>query len=55
VSEGTRILGPVAHGDPKAAEQFLPLVYEELGRLDGGVFATGVSEDDNFAYPLGHH
>ena len=33
VSEVTRILGSVAQGDPKAAEELLPLVYDELRRV----------------------
>ena len=33
VSEVTRILGSIAQGDPKAAEELLPLVYDELRRV----------------------
>ena len=33
VSHVTRILGAVAHGDAAAADELLPLVYEELRRL----------------------
>jgi RNA polymerase sigma factor (TIGR02999 family) len=33
VSEFTQILARVDRGDPKAAEELLPLVYEELRRL----------------------
>ena len=33
MSEVTRILGSVAQGDPKAAEELLPLVYDELRRV----------------------
>jgi len=33
VSEVTRILGSIEQGDQKAAEQLLPLVYEELRKL----------------------
>jgi len=33
MSEVTRILNAMEHGDPHAAEQLLPLVYEELRRL----------------------
>jgi RNA polymerase sigma factor (TIGR02999 family) len=33
VSEVTRILESAQNGDPKAAEELLPLVYEELRRL----------------------
>jgi RNA polymerase sigma factor (TIGR02999 family) len=34
-SEVTRLLEAVEHGDPKAAEELLPLVYQELRRLAG--------------------
>jgi len=33
MNEVTRILSAVEHGDPRAAEQLLPLVYDELRRL----------------------
>ena len=33
MSDVTRILNSIEQGDPKAAEQLLPLVYEELRRL----------------------
>lgn len=33
MSEVTRILSEIEHGDPAAAEQLLPLVYDELRRL----------------------
>src|SRR5436309_5478892 len=33
VSDVTRILDRVQQGDPKAAQELLPLVYEELRRL----------------------
>jgi RNA polymerase sigma factor (TIGR02999 family) len=33
MSEVTRILSQIDSGDPKAAEQLLPLVYEELRKL----------------------
>jgi RNA polymerase sigma factor (TIGR02999 family) len=33
VSDVTRILEWIEHGDPKAAEELLPLVYDELRRL----------------------
>jgi RNA polymerase sigma factor (TIGR02999 family) len=33
VSDVTHILDRVEHGDPKAAEELLPLVYEELRKL----------------------
>src|SRR5436190_3683569 len=33
MSEVTRILSAIEKGDPQAAEQLLPLVYDELRRL----------------------
>src|SRR3954462_1363042 len=33
MSEVTRILSAIERGDPQAAEQLLPLVYEELRKL----------------------
>ena len=33
MSEVTRILSAIEHGDPLAADQLLPLVYEELRKL----------------------
>ena len=33
MSDVTRILDAIDHGDPKAAEKLLPLVYEELRKL----------------------
>src|SRR5947209_15217979 len=33
MNQVTRILSAIDHGDPRAAEQLLPLVYEELRRL----------------------
>jgi RNA polymerase sigma factor (TIGR02999 family) len=33
MSEVTRILSAIGHGDPSAAEQLLPLVYDELRKL----------------------
>ena len=33
MSEVTRLLEAIQHGDPKAAEELLPLVYEELRKL----------------------
>jgi len=35
MSEVTRILSAIEQGDPSAAEQLLPLVYEELRKLAG--------------------
>ena len=33
MSEVTRILSAIEQGDPRAAEQLLPLVYDELRKL----------------------
>jgi hypothetical protein len=33
MSDVTRILSAIEHGDPRAAEQLLPLVYDELRQL----------------------
>src|SRR2546421_7355112 len=33
MSDVTRILSEIEHGDPSAAEQLLPLVYDELRQL----------------------
>lgn len=33
MNDVTRILSAIEHGDPKAAEQLLPLVYDELRKL----------------------
>jgi RNA polymerase sigma factor (TIGR02999 family) len=33
MTEATRILSAIEHGDPQAAEQLLPLVYDELRKL----------------------
>ena len=33
MSDVTRILSAIEHGDPHAAEQLLPLVYQELRQL----------------------
>ena len=33
MSEVTRILSSIEHGDLQAAEELLPLVYDELRRL----------------------
>src|SRR3954452_16264941 len=39
MNDVTRILSAIEHGDPKAAEQLLPLVYDELRRLAAGKLA----------------
>ena len=41
MSEVTRILESIESGDPKAAEELLPLVYEELRRLAAAKMALG--------------
>src|SRR5581483_3918921 len=33
MSEVTRILSEIEHGDPHAADQLLPLIYDELRKL----------------------
>ena len=33
MNDVTRILSAIEHGDPQAAEQLLPLVYDELRKL----------------------
>jgi RNA polymerase sigma factor (TIGR02999 family) len=33
MNDVTRILSALAHGDPRASEQLLPLVYDELRKL----------------------
>ena len=35
MSEVTRILNAIEHGDPHAANELLPLVYDELRKLAG--------------------
>jgi len=40
MSDVTRLLETVDRGDPKAAEELLPLVYEELRRLAHALMAA---------------
>ena len=40
MSEVTQILASIEQGDPKAAEELLPLVYEELRRLAANKMAS---------------
>jgi hypothetical protein len=40
MSEVTRILCAIEQGDPKAAEQLLPLVYDELRQLAAAQMAS---------------
>jgi hypothetical protein len=42
MSETTRILSAIEQGDPHAAEQLLPLVYEELRKLAAQKLARGL-------------
>jgi RNA polymerase sigma factor (TIGR02999 family) len=44
VNDITRILNSIEHGDPKAAEQLLPLVYQELRRLAASKMASESSD-----------
>jgi hypothetical protein len=39
MSDVTRILSQIEAGDPSAAEQLLPLVYDELRKLAGAKLA----------------
>ncbi len=39
MSEVTQILQSIEHGDPKAVDQLLPLVYDELRKLAGAKMA----------------
>jgi hypothetical protein len=41
MSHLTRILDAARAGDPRAADELLPLVYEELRRLAAGKMALG--------------
>jgi len=40
MSDVTRILHAIEHGDPKAADELLPLVYEELRKLAASKMAN---------------
>jgi RNA polymerase sigma factor (TIGR02999 family) len=44
MSHATQILDRVCQGDPQAAEQLLPLVYEELRRLAAHKLANEASD-----------
>jgi hypothetical protein len=39
MADVTRILSAIEHGDPSAADQLLPLVYDELRQLAAGNLA----------------
>ena len=41
MGEVTRILSAIEQGDPHAAEQLLPLVYDELRKLGAQKLAHG--------------
>jgi RNA polymerase sigma factor (TIGR02999 family) len=43
VSDFTRILAALEHGDPKSADELLPLVYEELRKLAASRMANEVA------------
>ena len=40
MSDVTRILDAIQHGEAKAADELLPLVYEELSKLDTRAWLT---------------
>jgi len=40
VSEDTQVIEGIQHGDPRAAEELLPLVYEELRKLAASKMAN---------------
>lgn len=54
MSEVTRILSAIDHGDPKAAEQLLPLVYHELRKLAAQRLAHEPSDQSLQATALVH-
>jgi RNA polymerase sigma factor (TIGR02999 family) len=54
VSDVTRLLNAVGQGDPKAAEELLPLVYEELRRLAAAKMAQQPSGQTLQATALVH-
>ncbi len=54
MNEVTRILSAVEHGDPHAANQLLPLVYEELRRLAAQKLAQEASGQTLQATALVH-
>ena len=42
MSEVTRILSQIESGDPLAAEQLLPILYDELRKLAAGKLAKEI-------------
>ena len=56
MNDVTRILSPIEHGDPPAAEQLLPLVYDELRKLaaaEAGPGEAGADAPGHGAGPRG--
>ena len=54
MNEVTRMLAAVEHGDARAAEQLLPLVYDELRRLAAAKMARERPDDSLDATALVH-
>src|SRR6185503_6082142 len=54
MSDVTRILSAIEQGDPRASEQLLPLVYEELRRLAAQKMAQESPEQTLLATALVH-
>src|ERR1700720_2340159 len=54
MSEVTRILAAIEHGDPQVAEQLLPLVYDELRKLAAAKLAQEKPGQTLQATALGH-
>jgi len=54
MNEVTRILSAIEQGDPSAAEQLLPLVYEELRKLAGQKLAQEKADQTLQATALVH-
>ena len=50
MSEATLLLNAIETGDAKAADQLLPLVYEELRRLAAGKMASSLAAGAFYAY-----
>ena len=49
LNDVTRILESIKHGDPKAADELLPLVYEELRKLAAVRMASPVERNTSSA------
>ncbi len=54
MSEVTQLLSAIDRGDPKAAEELLPVVYEELRRLAAAKLAREASAQTLQATALVH-